>query len=82
MSTAMWLECRWEPRSAYMLAEQSLRSAEIVIAVGSNDEILKLKGPETNDRAGRRICMPGFLNDAHTHLAEGGFEKLTVNWWE
>ena len=50
-----------------------------VIAVGSNDEILKLKGPETNViELGGKFVMPGF-NDAHTHLAEGGFEKLTVN---
>jgi len=50
-----------------------------IIAVGSNDEILKLKGPETSViELGGKFVMPGF-NDAHTHLAEGGFEKLTVN---
>ena len=81
MSTAMCIpECRWAPRSAASSVNRRLRSAEIgSIAVGSNDEILKLKGPETNViELGGKFVMPGF-NDAHTHLAAGGFEKLTVN---
>jgi len=47
--------------------------------VGAEDEILKLKGPETQviDLAGHFV-MPGF-NDAHLHLAHAGFERLTVN---
>ena len=48
-------------------------------AVGPNEEILKLKGPDTVViELGGKFVMPGF-NDAHTHLAAGGFEKLTVN---
>jgi predicted amidohydrolase YtcJ len=48
-------------------------------AVGSNDEIAKYKGPETKVvELGGKFLMPGF-NDAHTHLADGGFVKLTVN---
>ena len=48
-------------------------------AVGPNEEILKLKGPDTKVvELGGKFVMPGF-NDAHTHLAAGGFEKLTVN---
>ena len=48
-------------------------------AVGSNEEISKYKGPETKVvELGGKFVMPGF-NDAHTHLADGGFVKLTVN---
>src|SRR5215472_14903208 len=50
-----------------------------IVAAGSNVEILKLKGPNTQIiDLGGRFVMPGF-NDAHTHLASGGFEKLNVD---
>ena len=81
MSTAMCIRaCRWEPRSAASEREQAIAvRGDRVDCRGSNDEILKLKGPETNViELGGKFVMPGF-NDAHTHLAEGGFEKLTVN---
>jgi predicted amidohydrolase YtcJ len=47
--------------------------------MGSNAEIRKYKGPNTQvvDLAGRFV-MPGF-NDAHTHLASAGFEKLQID---
>jgi predicted amidohydrolase YtcJ len=50
-----------------------------VEAVGSDSEILKLKGPSTEvlDLDGRFV-MPGF-NDAHAHLGEAGLQRLTVN---
>ena len=50
-----------------------------ILAVGSRDEILKLKGPDTKivDLDGH-FMMPGF-NDAHLHLASAGFEKMNVN---
>lgn len=50
-----------------------------VIATGTNQEVQKFKGAKTQaiDLAGHFV-MPGF-NDAHTHLASGGFEKLDVN---
>jgi predicted amidohydrolase YtcJ len=50
-----------------------------ILAVGARDEIMKLKGPDTNivDLEGRFV-MPGF-NDAHLHLASAGLEKMTVN---
>ena len=46
-------------------------------AVGENAEIVKLKGPrhQVIDLGGKFV-MPGF-NDAHVHLAEGGFQRLT-----
>ena len=50
-----------------------------VVAVGSGSEIQKLKGKHTQvvDLDGHFV-MPGF-NDAHVHLANGGFEKLNVD---
>ncbi|HZI56867.1 MAG TPA: amidohydrolase, partial [Verrucomicrobiae bacterium] len=50
-----------------------------IIAVGSNEEIQKLKDPKTEVvDLGGHFVMPGF-NDAHVHLGSGGFEKLNVN---
>jgi predicted amidohydrolase YtcJ len=50
-----------------------------VIAIGSNSEILQLKGPSTKivDLNGA-FAMPGFI-DAHTHIASAGRQKLTVD---
>jgi predicted amidohydrolase YtcJ len=67
-------------------ASHGLRRAEAIAvrgdhieAVGSESEILKLKGPATEvvDLEGHFV-MPGF-NDAHTHLGEAGLQRLTVN---
>jgi predicted amidohydrolase YtcJ len=50
-----------------------------ISAVGSNEEIQKLKGPKTQIiDLGGHFVMPGF-NDAHVHLGSGGFEKLNVD---
>ncbi|MGA7294204.1 MAG: amidohydrolase family protein [Terriglobales bacterium] len=50
-----------------------------ILAVGTRDEIMKLKGPKTEviDLEGHFV-MPGF-NDAHMHLASAGLEKMNVN---
>jgi len=50
-----------------------------IIAVGTDREIGAFKGPQTKviDLQGH-FTMPGF-NDAHVHLSEAGFERLTVN---
>jgi predicted amidohydrolase YtcJ len=50
-----------------------------VLAIGTEADVLKLKGPATNviDLHGRFV-MPGF-NDAHIHLTEVGFQKLRVD---
>ena len=50
-----------------------------ILAVGTRDEIMKLKGPATKivDLDGHFV-MPGF-NDAHTHLVSAGLEKMNVN---
>ena len=52
---------------------------ERILAVGTRDEIMKLKGAETKivDLDGHFV-MPGF-NDAHMHLATAGLEKMNVN---
>ena len=50
-----------------------------VQAVGRADEIVKLKGPSTEViDLGGHFAMPGF-NDAHLHLANAGFQRLTVD---
>ncbi len=50
-----------------------------ILAAGTDASILKLKGPKTKviDLQGA-FAMPGF-NDAHTHIAEAGRMKLSVN---
>jgi predicted amidohydrolase YtcJ len=50
-----------------------------ILAVGTEQDILKLKGPATtiSDLHGHFV-MPGF-NDAHMHLVEAGFKRLTVD---
>ncbi|HEX6802102.1 MAG TPA: amidohydrolase family protein [Terriglobales bacterium] len=50
-----------------------------ILAVGKELDLLKFKGPQTAtiDLKGHFV-MPGF-NDAHMHLTEAGFKKLTVD---
>ncbi len=50
-----------------------------IVAVGSDTDLLKLKGPHTQVvDLGGAFVMPGF-NDAHTHMASAGQQKLTVD---
>ena len=50
-----------------------------IVAIGSNDEIRKLKRDHTEViDLGERFVMPGF-NDAHLHFARGGREMLQVD---
>jgi predicted amidohydrolase YtcJ len=64
-----------QPSAAHAIAV----SGGKITAVGSNEEIQKLKGPKTQViDLGGHFVMPGF-NDAHVHLGSGGFEKLNVN---
>ena len=50
-----------------------------VEALGRGDQIAKLKGPSTEViDLGGHFVMPGF-NDAHMHLANAGFQRLTVD---
>ena len=50
-----------------------------VAAIGSNDQIQKLKGKQTQViDLGGHFVMPGF-NDAHAHLASAGMRHLEVD---
>jgi predicted amidohydrolase YtcJ len=50
-----------------------------IIAIGSNDDIEKLKGSRTQVvDLGGHFVMPGF-NDAHAHLAAAGMRRLEVD---
>jgi predicted amidohydrolase YtcJ len=50
-----------------------------VLKVGTRDDVMKSKGPDTTVvDLGGHFVMPGF-NDAHMHLASAGFEKMNVN---
>jgi predicted amidohydrolase YtcJ len=52
---------------------------ERILAVGTRDEIMKWRGPETKMvDLGGHFVMPGF-NDAHMHLAEAGLEKMNLD---
>jgi hypothetical protein len=60
-------------------AEAMAVKADRILAVGKTDDVLKHKGPQTQIvDLGGRFTMPGF-NDAHVHLASGGFRQLEVD---
>ena len=65
--------------NAVQRAEAMAVRGDKLIAVGSESDVLKLKGPQTKlvDLHGQFV-MPGF-NDAHMHLTEAGRKKLTVD---
>jgi predicted amidohydrolase YtcJ len=66
------------PAKVYPRAQAMAVSKGRIMAAGSSDEIRKIKGPHTQVvDLGGRFAMPGF-NDAHLHLANGGFEMLNV----
>ena len=49
-----------------------------IVAIGSSEQIDKLKGPQTRVvDLGGHFVMPGF-NDAHLHLGSAGMSKLEV----
>lgn len=50
-----------------------------ILALGKEADLLKFKGPNTTIvDLGGNFVMPGF-NDAHMHLTEAGFKRLTVD---
>ena len=63
------------PQRASALATEN----GLVVAVGSDADVMTLRGPNTEviDIKGAFV-MPGF-NDAHVHLASAGREKLTID---
>jgi len=64
---------------AVQRAEAMAVRGDRLIAVGSESDVIKLKGPQTKvvDLKGCFV-MAGF-NDAHMHMTEAGFKKLTVD---
>jgi predicted amidohydrolase YtcJ len=64
---------------AAMRAEAVAEKAGKIIAVGSSDDVLALRGPETEvtDLAGRTM-VPGFV-DPHGHIVLGGLQALSAN---
>src|SRR4029077_10818719 len=67
------------PAPVHGRAQAIAIAAGQIIAVGSNADIQKFKGPKTQViDLGGHFVMPGF-NDAHVHLGSGGFEKLNVD---
>src|SRR5438105_2287704 len=65
--------------NAVKRADGMAGSKDKIVAVGTQSEVMKFKGPRTTvvDLHGQFV-MPGF-NDAHMHLTEAGFKKLTVD---
>ena len=62
-----------------MRAKAMAITGDHIVAIGDDEDVLKRKGPDTTviDLKGHFV-MPGF-NDAHVHLVEAGFRKLTVD---
>jgi predicted amidohydrolase YtcJ len=77
-TTLVWASASEKPHLPGRVTALAVANGKI-IAVGSNQEIQKLKGPKTQViDLGGHFVMPGF-NDAHVHLGSGGFEKLNVD---
>jgi len=66
------------PAKVYPRAQAMAVKNGRIVAIGTSDDIRKSKGPRTQvTDLGGHFAMPGF-NDAHLHLANGGFEMLNV----
>src|SRR5579872_3760380 len=60
-------------------AEAAAIAGARILAVGTNDQIRALAGPQTRViDAGQGTVLPGF-NDAHVHFLVGGFSLSNVN---
>ena len=64
---------------AAMRAEAVAEKDGRILGVGSEEEVMKLRGPDTQliDLAGRTM-LPGFV-DAHGHMVMGGLQALSAN---
>jgi hypothetical protein len=62
-----------------MRAEAVAEAGGRIVAVGSNADVMKLKGPRTEliDLQGRTL-LPGFI-DPHGHMVVGGLQALSAN---
>ena len=74
LSAKIWTGERARPQATALAA----RGGRIV-ALGTDAEVGKLRGPKTVvvDGKGRRV-VPGFI-DSHTHMSMGGFNLLAVD---
>jgi len=76
--TGMGLHAREASPSPERVSAIAVKDGKI-IAVGSDQELLALKGDQTAlVDLGGAFAMPGF-NDAHTHIASAGQQRLTVD---
>ena len=63
-------------------AEAIAIRGERIVAVGSQNELMRRKGEKTRViDAGRRIVIPG-INDAHTHFIRGGLTYTNEVRWD
>jgi len=69
----------WTVDAAHPEAEAVAVWQGRIIAVGSANDILKLRTPSTTvlDVRGKRV-LPGFIDD-HTHFMEGGFQLQSID---
>ena len=75
----------WSGGPILTMNDQAMRAEAVavaggkILAVGSRDEVMKLKGPATQliDLKGQTM-VPGFV-DAHGHIVVGGLQALSAN---
>jgi predicted amidohydrolase YtcJ len=74
LSARIWTGDSAQPEATALAAREGR-----IVAVGSDPEIRRLRGPKTVvvDGKGRRV-VPGFI-DCHTHMSMGGFNLLGVD---
>ena len=75
----------WSGGTVITMNDDAMRAEAVaekdgrILGVGTEAEVMKLRGPDTQmmDLAGRTM-LPGFV-DAHGHMFIGGFQALTAN---
>jgi predicted amidohydrolase YtcJ len=75
----------WTGGTVLTMNDQAMRAQAVaeragrIVAVGTREQVLKLRGPGTQviDLAGRTL-LPGFV-DAHGHVVIGGLQALSAN---
>ncbi len=69
----------WTGVTARPSAQAVAIRGERIIAVGTNEEIARLKNANTRlVDLGGKLALPGFIDD-HTHFVAGGFQLLSVD---
>jgi len=68
----------WTVDEAHPRAQAVAVFGDRIIAVGTNEEVVSLRGPKTRMiDAGGKLLLPGF-NDAHLHFVSGGMQLDSV----